>query len=99
LEIAIILLVVGLYIAFQTSRGKSAKRKYITWGITIMLIISPIISMFVSIIYGLNAKDGFAGVALMMILLPLTFLIGLIILILGIFKKNPLKEGITKGFN
>ncbi|WP_230874957.1 hypothetical protein [Lysinibacillus cavernae] len=61
--------------------------KYIIWGITILFIISPLLSWVVSILYGIHKGDGFAAVALLMVMSPFLFLVGLVTLLLGVFKK------------
>ncbi|GMG73152.1 MULTISPECIES: hypothetical protein [Priestia] len=86
--IALTVLVLGLMFASGLSQGKSAKRKYIVWGTTIILIITPFFSWIVSILFGINQGNGFAAVGLMMLLLPLFFLIGVVTLLIGIFKKD-----------
>ncbi|MDC0702154.1 hypothetical protein [Priestia sp. AB] len=42
--IALTVLVLGLMFANGLSQGKLAKRKYIVWGTTIILIITPFFS-------------------------------------------------------
>ena len=92
--IALTVLVLGLMFASGLSQGKLAKRKYIVWGTTIILIITPFFSWVVSILFGINQGDGFAAVGLMMLLFPLFFLIGLITLLIGIFKKEKTNKSI-----
>ncbi|AEN90461.1 hypothetical protein AS52_01662 [Priestia megaterium Q3] len=92
--IALTVLVLGLMFASGLSQGKSAKRKYIVWGTTIILIITPFFSWIVSILFGINQGDGFAAVGLMMLLLPLFFLIGVVTLLIGIFKKDNMNKSI-----
>ncbi|MDU9690039.1 MULTISPECIES: hypothetical protein [Priestia] len=92
--IALTVLVLGLMFASGLSQGKSAKRKYIVWGTTIILIITPFFLWIVSILFGINQGDGFAAVGLMMLLLPLFFLIGVVTLLIGIFKKDNMNKSI-----
>jgi hypothetical protein len=92
--VALTVLVLGLMFASGLSQGKSAKRKYIVWGTTTILIITPFFSWIVSILFGINQGDGFAAVGLMMLLFPLFFLIGLITLLIGIFKKEKTNKSI-----
>ncbi|WP_033578551.1 hypothetical protein [Priestia aryabhattai] len=92
--IALTVLVLGLMFASGLSQGKSAKRKYIVWGTTIILIITPFFSWIVSILFGINQGDGFAAVGLMMLLLPLFFLIRVVTLLIGIFKKDNMNKSI-----
>ncbi|WP_285396376.1 hypothetical protein [Lysinibacillus sp. fls2-241-R2A-57] len=81
-------LALALGVAFMISLGKSNKKKYIIWGITMMLVIAPLFSWGVSTLYGVYEGEGFASVALMMVMFPLLFLIGLVLLLIGIFKKG-----------
>ncbi|KNH24100.1 hypothetical protein ACS78_07485 [Priestia megaterium] len=92
--IALTVLVLGLVFASGLSQGKSAKKKYIVWGTTIILIIIPFFSWIVSILFGINQGDSFAAVGLMMLLLPLFFLIGVVTLLIGIFKKDNMNKSI-----
>jgi hypothetical protein len=92
--VALTVLVLGLMFASGLSQGKSAKRKYIVWGTSTILIITPFFSWIVSILFGINQGDGFAAVGLMMLLFPLFFLIGLITLLIGIFKKGNTNKSI-----
>lgn len=85
-------LVLILGIAIMISLGKSNKKKYIIWGITMMLVIAPLFSGVVSILYGRYEGEGFAAVALMMVMFPLLFLTGLVLLLLGILKKGKAKS-------
>ncbi|MBM6619555.1 hypothetical protein [Bacillus suaedaesalsae] len=73
----------------------SRNRKMMMWGILTMFLIGPILSWTLSLIYADLEGDGFAGVALLMLLLPIIFVIGLIILITGFVKK----EGKTENSN
>jgi len=42
----------------------------------------------------LRGCEGFAGVALMMLLFPIFFLIGLVTLLTGVFKKESVNKSI-----
>lgn len=92
--VALTVLVVGLMFASGLSQGKSAKRKYIVWGTTTILIIAPFFSWVVSILFAISQEEGFAGVALMMLLFPFFFLIGLVMLLIGIFKKESVNKSV-----
>jgi len=86
--VAVIIVIVAMVIAYQSSRGKSQKRKFIVWGLTTMVAIAPFLSWLVSIGYANIEGSGWAGVALLSIMFPLLFLFGLAILLVGIFKKK-----------
>jgi len=94
IAIALLILLLGLMFARGLSQGRSTKRKYIVWGTTTILIIAPFFSWTVSILFGINQGDGFAAVGLMMLLFPIFFLIGLVTLLIGIFKKESTNESI-----
>ncbi|GGG12253.1 hypothetical protein GCM10010912_65850 [Paenibacillus albidus] len=74
--------------AYILSKDKSPKRKYIVWGSFTMLPISPLISWIVSMLYADYVHDGFAGIGLLMILTPLLFIVGLVLLLIGLFRKD-----------
>lgn len=48
----ILLLALILVIPFIFSIGKSTKTKWIIWGITIMLVIAPLLSWIIAMIWG-----------------------------------------------
>lgn len=83
-----IILIAALAIAYQLSKSKSKKRKYIVWGITTMLAIAPLFSWIISITYASIEDSGWAGIALMSIMLPILFLAVLVILVVGVFRKK-----------
>ncbi len=79
--------IIGAIIAFQLSEGKTKKRQYIIWGITLMLAISPFLSFAIGLTYAVIAKNGWA-VLIMWYIFPVLFLIGFITLLVGIFKRK-----------
>ncbi|MEA0553246.1 hypothetical protein U1P98_22105 [Lysinibacillus irui] len=84
----IVTLLLVMSIVFMIGLGKSKKTKCIIWGITIMIVIAPLLSWLIAIPYGISEGDGFAAVGLLIILFPILFLSGLVTLLIGIFKKN-----------
>ncbi|GLC90343.1 hypothetical protein [Lysinibacillus piscis] len=82
-----ILLFGFIFLGFILSLKKSTKTKFIVWGIMIILI-TPFLSWVIGIIFGIIEGDGFAAVAVIAVLFPLFFIIGLVILIIGIVKKD-----------
>ena len=78
----------GVYLGFVLTVKKSVKRKFIVWGLITIFLFTPFLGWFISIQVAIAEGDGFAAVAMMMILFPLFFLIGLILLLYGIFKKK-----------
>ncbi|MGE7948106.1 hypothetical protein [Lysinibacillus sp. NPDC093688] len=85
--IALIIVLVGLIAAFQLNEGRSEKGRYIVWGIIIMIAFAPFLSFLIGVLYGMMVRTGWTA-SIMMILFPIIFIIGLIILFLGIYKKN-----------
>ncbi|MBM7702990.1 hypothetical protein [Metabacillus iocasae] len=75
-------------VSYLFTKEKSTKIKWITWGLVTMFVFTPFISWLIAIPFGILQKDGFVAIGLMMLLLPLFFLIGLIVLLIGIFKKK-----------
>lgn len=78
-------------IAYQLGEGKSGKRKYVIWGITIMLAISPSLSFSISLTLAVIVGSGWAAM-MMWYLFPIGFLTGLIMLIAGMMKKEESEE-------
>ncbi len=62
------------------------RKKLITWGLVTMFLIAPILSWILGMIYGVIVSSGFAGGGLMVILFPIIFVVGIVILIKG-FKE------------
>lgn len=56
--VALLVLVLGLMLASGLSQGKSAKRKYIVWGTTTIVIIAPSFSWAVSILFAISQEEG-----------------------------------------
>ena len=84
---------IGALVAYYLSKDKSKKRKYIVWGIALMLAISPFLSFAVGLTFGFIMKNGWAILGTIIILFPIGFLIGLIMLLVGIFtKKNKVES-------
>ncbi|MCM3742153.1 hypothetical protein M3210_18120 [Oceanobacillus luteolus] len=78
-------------IACLLSVGKVEKRKYQLWGITIMLLISAPLAFSIGFTVAIIERDGFAAL-IMLFIFPILFIIGLILLLVGVFKK-----GISRG--
>ena len=85
---ALAIIFFGVYLGFVLTVKKSVKRKFIVWGLITIFLFTPFLGWFISIQVAIAEGDGFAAVAMMMILFPLFFLIGLILLLFGIFKKK-----------
>jgi hypothetical protein len=85
--VGLIFLILAPGLAYIFTKGKTKKKKYIIWGITTMVAIAPCLAWTISIAYTMIEGNPWAGIALLAILFPLLFIIGLILLLVGIFKK------------
>lgn len=83
-----LILIAALFIAYQLSKGKSKKRKYIVWGITTILAIAPTLSFLVGWLFVFIFQDPWAGIGTFALALPVTIIIGIVILLIGIFTKK-----------
>jgi hypothetical protein len=52
------------------------------------VVISPFLSFAIGLTYGFIVENGWAIPGTIMILFPIGFIIGLIMLLIGIFKKR-----------
>ncbi|RLQ92303.1 hypothetical protein [Falsibacillus albus] len=71
---------------------KSERKKLIVWGIVTMVVIAPILSFLLGIIFGVIVRSGFAAGGVMVIVFLITFLVGLITLISGLSKKESVEN-------
>ncbi|MEB2282488.1 hypothetical protein LAV73_21315 [Lysinibacillus xylanilyticus] len=85
--IALLIVLVGLIVGFQLTEGRSEKGNYIVWGIITMIAFAPFLSFVIGVMYGIVVKNSWAT-SIMMFLAPIIFVIGLIILLLGIYKND-----------
>lgn len=85
--IALLIVLVGLIAGFQLTVGRSEKGNYIVWGIITMIAFAPFLSFVIGVMYGIVVKNSWAT-SIMMLLAPIIFVIGLIILLLGIYKND-----------
>ncbi|WP_240507967.1 hypothetical protein [Virgibacillus indicus] len=74
-------------IAYLLSRGKPKKGKYKLWGIAIMLLISLPLAYSIGITYAEIAGNPWAAL-MTFYAFPIIFSIGLIMLLIGVFKKD-----------
>ncbi|MFJ6263969.1 hypothetical protein [Lysinibacillus xylanilyticus] len=85
--IALLIVLVGLIAGFQLTEGRSEKGNYIVWGIITMIAFAPFLSFVIGVMYGIVVKNSWAT-SIMMYLSPIIFVIGLVILLLGIYKND-----------
>jgi hypothetical protein len=81
----ITLISVAIASLFSVDRDK--KRKYQIWGVAIILVISAPLSYSIGFSYAILEGSGFAAL-LMIYVFPFLFLTGVILLLIGIFKKD-----------
>lgn len=81
-------------LAFLLSFGKSQNGKYLIWGVAVLLLATPF-SDQVGFVYAISVGDGFAWM-MALVLFPIIAGVGLMLLLIGIFKKN---EGRSSTFS
>lgn len=91
---ASVIILLGVYFSVTFTKNQSLKKKYIIWGLVTMFIFTPFVGWLISIAVAIAVGDGFAGVGMMMLLLPTFFIIGLILTFIGIFKKSVVPQQI-----
>lgn len=79
-----------ILIAYLLTRGMPKKRKYKVWGIAIILPISIPLAYSIGKTYAVILGNPWASL-LMFYAFPVIFLIGLIMLLVGVFKKETKK--------
>ncbi|MGX9933049.1 hypothetical protein ACW0KB_17670 [Virgibacillus salarius] len=82
-----LLSLLSLVITYLLSKGKSIKRKYIYFGIMVMTVLAPFLSFAIGLTYARIVENGWAAL-IIWYLFPLFFLLGLILLLVGTFKKR-----------
>lgn len=88
IAVPILVLILAFALAYQLSERKSTTRKYIVWGIIIMVAIAPFLSFLIGMTFGMIVSSGWAIGGITVILFPILFLVGLITLLMGIFQKK-----------
>ncbi|MGE7024433.1 hypothetical protein [Solibacillus cecembensis] len=88
--IGYLITLLGVVIAYLLSVGKSKKRKYMVWGIALMLPISPALAFSLGLTYAAIIRDNWSAL-IMVFICPIIFIIGLIMLLVGIIKKEEAK--------
>ena len=86
--IAASIICIALVAAAFLSKRTTIKFKRIIWGIVTMFVIAPLLSWLIGISYGIYVGEGFAAVGVIIILFPILFIVGLVLLLIGIFKKG-----------
>lgn len=86
MPVAVLVLILSLVIGVVLSR-KYEDKALIIWGIITMLSIAPFFSWIVAILVAVSVGDGFAAVAVMWLMVPILFLIGVGMLGAGVYKK------------
>lgn len=94
--VALLVIIVVVAIGRALSKGQSIRRKRIVWGILIMIGLNPFVSWLVGICFAIFAREGFAGMGVMVILFISMFFIGAIILISGLLTKADIKQASPK---
>ncbi|ARF18680.1 hypothetical protein [Sporosarcina ureae] len=87
IAVGYVIALLGAVIAYQYSKGKSKKRKYQVWGFSLMLPISPALAFSIGLTYAVIVKNGWAAL-IMWYIFPVIFIIGLMMLLVGVFKRE-----------
>ncbi|MHA6252945.1 hypothetical protein [Oceanobacillus sp. CAU 1775] len=81
---------IGAALAHYYSKDKSKKRKYKLWGLALIVFSAPLsISMGYTLVF--LAQNGWA-VGIVFYLFPIGFITGLVMLLVGIFRKEESEE-------
>lgn len=87
LYLGYLITLLSITIAYLLGIGKSKKSKYKMWGVAIMLPISLPLAYSVGITYSLIVANPWATMLLLYVF-PVIFIVGLILLLVGVFKQN-----------
>ena|SRR5690625_437858 len=91
LYLGYLITLISLPIAYLLSMGRSKKSKYRIWGIAIMLLISLPLAYSIGITYSLIVENPWATMLLLYVF-PVIFIVGLILLLVGVFKKSEVRQ-------
>lgn len=81
-----VVLIIG--IGYLITATKSVKTKWIVWGLLTAFVIGPFTSWIIGILVSIYVGDGFAGGAVMVLLVGIAFIVGLISVVIGLLKKT-----------
>lgn len=87
MPIAIIILILAIVLAGYISRNKPTKKKFVIWGIAVIVVIAPLASWIAGILFGMDDGDGFVGFSVMIYGFVLLEVVGFVLVYLGIFKR------------
>jgi len=78
---------IGAFVAYWFSAGESRQTKFKIWGIALMVPISPALAFSLWLSYAFSVQNAWAGLV-MWFIFPAVFLLGLTLLLVGMFKKE-----------
>lgn len=87
----LVILSIGLVVAYILSRHKSQKKKQIIWGITLIIVVAPFFSWLIGGLYayfGSVETTGWAEIVYPMLIFPVIALIGIWCMVKGILNKE-----------
>ncbi|WP_245728969.1 hypothetical protein [Thalassobacillus cyri] len=90
IAIGYVIAFIGALVAFLLSVDKPKNNKYKVWGIALMVPISPALAFAIGLTYAFIVENAWAGL-IMWYIFPFIFIIGLVMLMVGIFKKEETK--------
>lgn len=91
LYLGYLITLVSAIIVYLLVMGKSKRNKYRIWGIAIMLPISLPLSYSIGITYSIIVENSW-GTIVMLYVFPLVFFVGVILLLVSLFKKEELNK-------
>ena len=90
--------ILGALLGYYYSVGKTKKRRNIFWGIVLMFAVSPFLSFAIGLTYAILTESGWAA-GIMFYIFPIIFIIGLVMLLVGIFKKEESDKSIQQWYS
>lgn len=90
-DIMILITLISLPLAYLLGMGRSKKSKYRIWGIAIMLLFSLPLAYSIGITYSVIVGNPWATMLLLYVF-PVIFIVGLILLLVGVFKKGEVRQ-------
>lgn len=91
LYLGYLITLISIPLASLFGMGRSKKSKYRIWGIAIMLLISLPLAYSIGITYSLIVGTPWATMLLLYVF-PVIFIVGLILLLVGVFKKDEVRQ-------
>lgn len=86
--IAGLVMLVSIWLGVILTKGQSNTQKWIMWGLLLILGIGPSISWLLGVVSSVVFEDGFTGMATLIVTYAVLFIVGLLAIVVGLFKKD-----------